>query len=148
MTSRNIRSMLLSAAVAAALGFTAAANAQYRVNNANVLDSNNRVGGGGNNPNDSDKRVGGQPVSGNDIVTGNVTGGKQFRGQVPYTDPRAFRGQTSDRNIDNFVRQSSGPDSRLAETVMPFYGAGRAVPPPPGYVQTAPGSGAYIPEGT
>src|SRR2546423_3173279 len=101
MTSRNIRSMLLSAAVAAALGFTAAANAQYRVNNANVLDSNNRVGGGGNNPNDSDKRVGGQPVSGNDIVYGNVSGGKQFRRQAAYTDPPPFRRQTSARNPDD-----------------------------------------------
>src|SRR2546423_11494575 len=140
MTSRNTRSMLLSAAVAAALGFTAAANAQYRVNNANVLDSNNRDGGAGNNPNDSDKRVGGQLINGNDIVYGNVTGGKQFRGQLPYTDPRAFRGQTSDRNLDDFIKQSSGPDSRLAETVMPFYGVGRGVPPPPGFVQTAPGT--------
>ena len=97
MTKRNITRTILSAAVAATLGIGSAATAQYRLNPGHVNDANNRVGSAGTNPNDSDQRVG-QPVNGNDIVYGNVTGGKQFRGQVPYTDPRAFRGSTSDRS--------------------------------------------------
>src|SRR5437667_6598995 len=95
MTHRTLNRSILAAAVAATLGLSTLASAQYRVNPGHTNDANNRVGSGGNNPYDSDQRVGNQ-VSGNDIVTGNVTGGKQFRGQVPYTDPRAFRGQTSD----------------------------------------------------
>ncbi len=145
----TIRSAILAAAVAAVpvLGLTSAASAQNRINTSGVLDANNRVGSGGNNPNDPDKRGAATPVNGNDIVTGNVSGGKQFRGQIQYTDPRAFRGNTSDRNLDNFVRSSSGVDSRLADTVQPFYGSGRGVAPPPGFTQSGYGTGAFVPEG-
>ncbi|HYO11024.1 MAG TPA: tetratricopeptide repeat protein [Tepidisphaeraceae bacterium] len=144
-----IRTTILSAAVGAVplLGLASAASAQYRVNTGNVLDANTRMGSGGVNPNDSQNRAP-ESITGNDIVTGNVTGGRHFRGSVPYTDPRAFRANTSDRNVDNFVRQSSGPDSRLAETVQPFYGSGRAVAPPAGFVPVDPGSGAYLAAGT
>ena len=145
MNSIAKRTILLAAVAAVPLfGFTAGALAQARLNaDGHALDASNRVGSGGRNPNDSDLRTPPQ-VSGNDIVTGNVTGGRQFRGRVDYTDPRAFRGNTSDRHLDNFVRQSSGPDLRLADSVQPFYGAGRGVAPPPGFQQTDIGSGTYL----
>jgi tetratricopeptide (TPR) repeat protein len=140
------RMSILSAAVAAIplLGFSSAASAQYRVDTGHVNDANNRVGAGGVNPNDSAARGGSSNVTPNDIVYGNVTGGKQFRGNVESTDPRAFRGATSDRNVDDFIKQSSGsgPDSRMADTAKPFYGSGRAVPPPPGFVPASPAGGS------
>src|SRR3954447_12338536 len=68
--------------------------AQGRVNNGNALDANNRVGSGGSNDGAGGNRAGFTGVTGNDIVTGNVTGGKGFHGTINYTDPRAFRGNT------------------------------------------------------
>ena len=148
--SSSSRRWILAAAVAAALPLAVVAttaSAQQRINtNGRALDANNRVGSGGQNPNDNTSR-GVENQLGNDIVTGNVTGGKQFRGPIDYTDPRAFRGQTAGVNMDNFIRQSSGPtkDSRLAEETVPFYGQGRGVAPPPNFVQSGLGTGAYVP---
>ena len=88
--------------------------------------------------------------SGNDLVTGNVTGGRHFRGPIDYTDPGAFRGRTAGVSMDSFLRQSSGPtkDSRLADTEQRYYGDGRAAPPPPNFVQVGGiGSGSYVPAG-
>ena len=84
-----IRINALSAAVAAIpLILAGSIYGQQRINtDGHALDASNRVGSSGVNPDDSSKRVA-APLNGNDIVTGNVTGGKQFRGQVPYTDPR------------------------------------------------------------
>src|SRR4051812_24460085 len=97
-TAKNVRPMTRWILAAAAGGIAARnfathdAHAQYRVNNTNARDANNRLGSGGYN----DPQMGAQGqyagVSGNQIVTGNVTGGRGFRGNVPYTDPRAFRG--------------------------------------------------------
>src|SRR4051812_28525790 len=90
---------ILFAAVAAVplFGLASGAAAQYRVNTAGrALDANNRIGSGGQNPADGANRTGNM-VSGNDIVLGNVTGGKQFRGGVPYSDPTEFRGFTASR---------------------------------------------------
>lgn len=146
MTKLARRSILLSAALAVPIfGFTAGASAQARLNtDGHALDASNKVGSNGRNPNDSDLRAPNQ-VTGNDIVTGNVTGGRHFRGRIDYTDPKAFRGTTSDRNLDNFVRQSSGPDSRMADTVERFYGSGRAVAPPAGFQSTGIGTGGFVP---
>lgn len=149
--NRRIKNSLLIAAVAAVpLFINQQAGAQYRVNaDGHALDASNRIGSGGVNPHDSSKRVG-DTVAGNDIVTGNVTGGKQFRGRVPYTEQRAFRNGNSSNGIDmdNFIRSSagSGPDTRMSYDTTRFYGTGRAVPPPPGFMETAPGSGTYIPD--
>src|SRR5687768_4076595 len=150
---RHHRRWILTTAVAAAtalpvLAVTSLTFAQARVNqNGRLLDANNRVGGGGQNPDDSRIRAP-QNAIGNDIVTGNVTAGKHFRGRVDYTDPGAFRGQTAGINMDNFLRQSSGPtkDSRLADQETRYFGDGRAAPPPPNFVQVGGvGSGSYVP---
>jgi len=147
------RAWILKTAVAAAaampvLAVTSLTLAQARVNqNGRLLDANNRVGSGGQNPNDSGVRAP-ENAMGNDIVTGNVTAGKHFRGRIDYTDPGAFRGQTAGINMDNFLRQSSGPtkDSRLAEQETRYFGDGRAAPPPPNFVEVGGvGSGSYVP---
>src|SRR5262249_32235235 len=83
-----------------------------------------------------------QGVYGNQVVTGNVTGGAQFRGNINYTSPTAFRGPTAGDISDNFIKQSSGaPVMGLrssqsynnAQGVRPFYGPSNAAPPPSGY---------------
>jgi len=45
--------------------------------------------------------------SSNDIVTGNVSGDKYFRGNVPYRSTTNFGGTTSSTSLDNFLRRSS-----------------------------------------
>lgn len=98
-------------------------------------DANNRVGSNGYNANTGQHVT----VTGNQIVTGNVTGGRAFRGPVPYTDPSGFMGPTGDALSDSFIRNSSGVPSRFGAptdltTPHPFYGDARAVPPPMGSV--------------
>ena len=146
--SRTINSAILAAAITAVpMLLSHSVSAQNRVDTGNVLDANNRVGSGGANASDAYKRVG-TPLNGNDVVTGNVTGGKEFRGQVPYTDPRAFRGQNSSSGLtsDNFIRSSAGPDTRVTDAPQTFYGTSRAVAPPSGYQEVTPGSGGYVPQ--
>src|SRR4051812_32225410 len=99
--------LILAAAVGATLTGSAA-TAQYRVgNDGRAHDANNRIGSGGINQSGM-----GPPVNpyqiGNEIVTGQVTGGRQFRGFVPYSDPNVFHGITAGGLSDSFIRQSSG----------------------------------------
>jgi tetratricopeptide (TPR) repeat protein len=132
----------LLAAVAAALPLFAAAvpaPAQVRVNqNGRAHDANTRVGSDGSNDrnNGIDRR--GQTVTGNQIVTGNVTGGRAFRGNLGYRDPLEFRGAIS-RPSDRFVRDSVGAPTRTQPNVgyqsTAYYGDDRATPPPPGFRQ-------------
>jgi len=48
--------------------------------------------------------------SGNLIVTGNVTGGKHFRGLVPYRSSYDFRGRLGSSDFDSFLRRSAGSE--------------------------------------
>lgn len=140
----------LLAAAAAALPLIAAAlpaPAQTRVNqDGRALDANTRVGSDGSNDryNGIDRR--GQTVTGNQIVTGNVTGGRAFRGRVGYRDPLEFRGDI-DRPSDRFVRDSVGAPTRTRPRVgyqsTAFYGDDRATPPPAGYRQEGSTPGFY-----
>src|SRR6476619_6134855 len=99
------KSLLLKSAVAAVPLFIAsAASAQQRVNNTDgrALDANNRLGSGGYNQGAEHRPA---APSGNDIVTGNVTGLNYFHGRVDYTDPRAVRGNTENFSTsDRLVR--------------------------------------------
>src|SRR5688572_3426359 len=82
----QVKGCLRAAAVAAALAIGAAqAQAQYpSSNDGRARDASNRVGSGGSNGEGVDNRVG---ATGNQIITGNTTGGREFRGPVGYTDP-------------------------------------------------------------
>ena len=146
---RTSAGWILRAAVAAVpmLAIAAGASAQFRVDTGNSNDANNRVGSGGRNPDDAGRRTG--VPSGNDLITGNVTGGKEFRGHVPYRNVNEFRGRTGGDNLDSYIRSSAGAgtaaDMRMSEEVRPFYGAARTVNVPPGFQQVAPGTGAYVP---
>lgn len=133
--------------LAAAVGLCAPAWGQYATNNdGRALDANNRVGSGGYNQ-------GGGPtgplVTPNQIVTGNVTGGREFRGFAATPEKTEFRGVTGGGVADRFIRDSSGaPYGNSAANNMlqprPFYGESRAAPPPPGYALD-PVHGTYVP---
>ncbi|MBC7782210.1 MAG: hypothetical protein H7144_00105 [Burkholderiales bacterium] len=133
-------------AVAMVLVTAGIASAQYRVDRSGANDANNRIGSGGRNV------VSEQPKPwqfANDVIYGNVTGGKQFRGNVASRDPFAFRGNTAGRASDDFIRDSSGvttggTPSYNASQSREFYGASRAAPAPGGFVQI-PGTGGYVP---
>lgn len=76
---------------------------------------------------------------GNLVVTGNVGGGRHFRGVVPYGDTSEFRDTIGSSSLDSFLRYSAGSEyfGRYDGTVQPFYspsgtvtttGPGRSVP--------------------
>ncbi len=50
--------------------------------------------------------------SSNLVITGNVTGGKHFRGQVPYGSTTSFRASLGSASLDSFLRYST-PDTLL-----------------------------------
>ena len=57
----------------------------------------------------------------NDVITGNVSGDKYFRGNVPYRSTTNFGGSTESTSLDNFLRRSS--DSSVYD-----YNSGRYKP--------------------
>jgi len=137
MNSRT-RIILLSAVLATPAIFAPrAAQAQYRIDNGAALDANNRIGGAGTNePHDLGIN------SANNVITGNVTGGKEFRGNVPYRAPGSFHGNVS--NVDRFVRSSSSAYDQNANASRAFYGTGYGAPPPKGFTQSTNPSGEFI----
>src|SRR5262245_2192318 len=133
------RVWILAAAVGAVSVSTMVSTsmAQYRIDTGHANDANTRLGSGGINEDSRVGRGGYNGVTGNDIVTGNVTAGKEFRGRVGYTDPRAFRGSIS-RPSDSFTRGSSGSpyagaSANNASIARPYYGDKDAAPPPVGF---------------
>jgi len=60
---------------------------------------------------------------GNMIITGNVQGGKHFRGMVPYRSTTDFRAPLGSTSLDSFLRYSAGSDDDggLTEAYRPFY---------------------------
>jgi hypothetical protein len=101
----------------------------------NVLDASPQIGSGGYN----------RPVPvfqggytnggyGNLYMTGNVTGGKQFRGYMPYSDPTAFQGKnlgssalsTFEGDATNVQRVESGI---TAGVTMPYYNRSSTILP-------------------
>lgn len=129
------RSTILALAVAGVLGVTQVSQGQTRVDRSGANDANSRIGSNGRNDNRPP-----QPSPwevNNAIIYGNVTGGKQFRGSLQSRDPREFRGNTGNRNVDNFVRDSAGVTTGGVTTfnanqTRGYFGDSRGVAPPPG----------------
>jgi tetratricopeptide (TPR) repeat protein len=144
--NRSTMRRILGAAAAAVLFANGLSFAQQRVgDDGRALDANNRVGSGGYNSGPIRDTLRLNP---NNIVTGNVTGGREFRGHVPYTDPREFRGGVAGEDFDRFIARSAGsPQSYAAENVNgqvePFYGRRLATPPPQGFAQYG-STGTYV----
>lgn len=137
--SARVRWALLAAVGGLPLVAGGIAHAQIRVGqDGKALDANPQVGSGGYNsgyiPPDFMNM-------GNRTVTGNVTGGREFRGFVPYTDPREFRGPTAGLGTDRFIARSSGvpmanqPAPMPGGQAQPFYGRALAAPAPQGFEQ-------------
>ena len=64
--------------------------------------------------------------AGNDVVTGNVGGGREFRGIVPYGSSTYFQGTqgTGAGNMESFIRRSTGSPyatDRSPGAVQPYY---------------------------
>jgi len=63
--------------------------------------------------------------SGNLVITGNVTGGRQFRGTVPYGSTTGFRAPLGSSSLDSFLRDSTSADEfdRYLErySIQPYY---------------------------
>lgn len=151
--SKWVAALALSVVPLAALG-------QGQIQAGRVNDANNRMGSGGWNGGHTDmnynsnivyRNVGmvGGPTFGNAIITGNVTQGREFRGNVGYTDPFAFRGPTAGIGIDNFAKNSAGVPRGGAPALAPnqstlFYGASRTVATPPGF-ELGPNRNGYVP---
>ncbi|HSI35545.1 MAG TPA: hypothetical protein VK986_18330 [Tepidisphaeraceae bacterium] len=145
---------LLAGAVAMAL--PAIASAQGQIDTSRSNDASNRVGSGGRNGQLNQNYYTQQQVNtgnwvgqtGNAYVTGNVTAGRSFQGNVPYTDPYAFRGQTAGSTSDNFIKNSAGIPSAYTRELPPnqptlYYGQSSTVQAPPGFVSTQ--NRGYVP---
>lgn len=130
---RTLRGLLLAAVAGPAMLLMSAgsAEAQYRKDDGNARDANPRVGSGGRN--ESTSRYG-TTVNPNNVVYGNITGGKFFRGPIGAGDPRAFRGDTAGLVSDSFIRDSAGGYDQQQFTgsfnSQPFYGTSRGVAAP------------------
>lgn len=103
MTAR--RFYKTSTALLLAAAFTAPpAQGQVQVQQGgNARDANQQVGSEGiNQPRD-------QPdyAARNLLITGNVAGGRAFRGQINYTNPGAFRGNLQSDSLFSFTRDSA-----------------------------------------
>lgn len=61
--------------------------------------------------------------SGNLVITGNVTAGRQFRGVVPYWSASEFAGRLGSTEIDPFLRSSAAADNSgiYTGTIRPYY---------------------------
>ncbi len=128
----NTRTILAMAVVSLATSLSAWGQQRVdtRVDNNQVLDANTRVGSGGYNsarPNNG--------ITPNQIVTGNVTGGRGFRGNSTG-DFRDFQ-QGAYSPSDRFIRSANAVGAGGAPTpgnyAQTVY-SGRAGSPPPGFV--------------
>ena len=68
-------------------------------------------------------------IDGNRIITGNVSGGKHFRGIVPYNSVSDFAGRLSPSSIDYFLRDSTGTSTLNQYTgkLTPYFSQTRTV---------------------
>jgi len=148
--ARSPKLLRLLAAAAAAVALPSIALAQAQIDTGHANEANNRVGSGGRNGGGSNNQYNNAIMNnGNRVVTGNVTMGREFRGNVGYTDPYAFRGRTAGDISDNFAKNSAGVPQGNAPAPIPnkstsFYGASQTVQPPPGFQMNATREG-YVP---
>jgi predicted Zn-dependent protease len=149
MKASGLRKWILASAVAALpLSLAPGALAQVPVTDAGTAhDANTRVGSGGYN--DRRDYYHSTEVIGNRVVTGNVSGGRDFHGAVPYTDPLNFRGNMGSAALDDFIRGSNGVPGPNQGHVIPgqvqaFYGSRMVAPPPAGFAEKG-FTGTYTP---
>lgn len=68
-------------------------------------------------------------TSGNLVITGNIRGGRHFRGIVPYRASSYFGAVTGSSSLDSFLRGSVGSEDfgRYTGAYKPFYSPSRTV---------------------
>ena len=98
------RSILAVTVSAASMGIAISeVRAQDALGSGNALDRNTRIGSGGVN-----SALPPNPYAGrNAVVTGEVVGGREFRGRVGYTAPGDFRGATGSDELFRFRADSA-----------------------------------------
>ena len=104
---------VLAAALGCAVGAVAqnALDANLQRGTGTALDRNSQQGSGGQN---SYSATGADFRARNAVVTGNVAGGRGFRGSVGYTAANDFRGNTGSDDLYNFRAGSAFSDPRVA----------------------------------
>lgn len=126
------------------------ASAQQQIAaNGTALDANNRIGSQGIN---TYRPAPSSGVLGNQIINGNVSNGREFRGSVPYSDPNEFAGFQAGRAVANFEKNSVGvgvpytPSNTTPNNSTPYYSETRfAAPATPGMYTTTVNGNAYVP---
>jgi len=103
-TATSTIASVLAAAVGIGLIAGAGTLAQDALGDGRALDANLRVGAGGRNEGGRDFRS--ELEFRNALVTGNIAGGKNFRGEVGYSAPNDFRGYLGSDDIYQFERDS------------------------------------------
>src|SRR5947209_15944363 len=147
MTRSRRQRLFLAAMFGAVPVLSAAALGQVQAQQqGRARDANTRVGSNGVNDTVGQGTAG--IVSSNNIVYGNVTGLKGFRGPIAERDPRAFTGPIGGRLDDAFIRDSSAaplPYQPTADQLQPqpFYGDTRGVTPPVGSIRQG-YTGSYL----
>ncbi len=81
---------------------------QYAAQDGHLLDANNRIGSMGWNGN---ARIDALAYRNNSMMTGNLTGGMSFQGQVPYASSRQFQGLSNSDSLSTFRRDSRSVNS-------------------------------------
>ncbi len=115
------------------IGLAAAllAAAAWGVDNPSIQNPsvNSSVGMGGIPQSSISSGLAGSPnpmgLNGNLIVTGNVAGGKHFRGVVPYNAVSDFGGRLNSGPVDSFLRYTA--DGSHSSTLTPYYSPTRTV---------------------
>jgi hypothetical protein len=129
------RILAYAAIVLAVWGAAGDAAGQFRVgDDGSALDANNRLGSGGFNT----RRLAPVAVTADQVVNGNVTGGRAFRGSLQTGDTTQFRGSLASDTSDRFIRDSSGAPRRgqavvAPGTASPFFSRDRTMAVPSGF---------------
>lgn len=101
-----------SLAALLALVATDGVRAQHRTSgDGRLLDANPRLGSGGKNNYRTRNRQLTDPLYNNLLITGNVTGGRSFKGDVGYRSPYEFQGDLGSTTLSDFMRDSVGSGS-------------------------------------
>ena len=81
---------------------------RYAAQDGHLLDANNRVGSMGWNGN---ARMDALSYRNDSMMTGNLTGGMSFQGQMSYSSTRSFQGLSRSDTLGNFRRDSRSVSS-------------------------------------
>lgn len=98
------RLFFIACSAGASIALSGVAQAQNALGDGRVLDRNLQRGSGGFNPAGTDWRR--EANYRNAIVTGNVGGGRSFRGNLGYAAPNDFRGATGSDQFFDFQRDA------------------------------------------